>query len=137
MRVRGATAGFLVVVVVVSALAACASQPLSGTTPAHQTARAGVTVGSATEVVDKDNRWRGAARGDALGAVFNGNLTEISARAARQSVEVNRPVAYQSTDGWQRLEAVPQAPGSQSCRHVHERVYQGNRLVREQIREVC
>ena len=88
-------------------------------------------------LIDKDNRWRGAARGAALGDVLGGSLTAIASRAARESVSANQPVAYQSTDGWQRIEAVPRAENVRGCRQVHERVYQDNELVREQIREVC
>ena len=103
-------------------------------------AGAGATVGTGAGVgalIDKDNRWRGAAHGAALGGVLGGSVTEISSRAARESVSANQPVAYQSTDGWQRIEAVPQTRNTRGCRQVHERVYQDNRLVREQIREVC
>jgi hypothetical protein len=93
--------------------------------------------GGAGVLIDKDNRWRGAARGGALGSVQTGNVAEISSRAAQESVAANRPVTYHSTDGWQRVEAAPRASGSQGCPQVHERVYQDNQLVREQIREVC
>jgi hypothetical protein len=52
-------------------------------------------------------------------------------------VNTNQPVAYQSTDGWQRVESVPQGQDARGCGQVYERVYQDNQLVREQIREVC
>jgi hypothetical protein len=110
------------------------------TTPrTYQGAGAGAAVvGPETgALIDKDNRWRGAPRGTALGGVLGGSLTEISSRAARESVAANQPVAYQSTEGWQRIEAVPQTVNARGCRQVHERVYQDNRLVREQIRDVC
>ena len=96
-----------------------------------------LSAAGAGALIDKDNRWRGAALGAALGDVLGGSVTEISSRAARESVSANQPVAYQSTDGWQRIEAVPQTQNARGCRQVHERVYQDNELVREQIREVC
>jgi MFS family permease len=133
--------GWVMIVLVVCMLAACAAQPAQPivTTPrTYQGAGAGAVVGAgAGALIDKDNRWRGAALGAALGGILGGSLTEISSRAARESVSANQPVAYQSTDGWQRVEAVPQAPTARGCRQVRERVYQDNQLVREQIREVC
>ena len=130
--------GLLVTVLAVSTLVACAAQPVVTTPRTYQGAGVGAAVGAgAGALIDKDNRWRGAALGAALGGVLGGSLTEISSRAAREAVNTNQPVAYQSTDGWQRVEVAPQAPSARGCRQVHERVYQDNQLVREQIREVC
>jgi hypothetical protein len=124
----------LVTVLAVSLLAACAAQPIVTTPRTYHGAGAGAAVGvGAGALIDKDNRWRGAALGAALGGVLGGSLTEIASRAARESVSMNQLVAYQSTDGW----AVPQTQNARGCRQVHERVYQDNQLVREQIREVC
>jgi Glycine zipper 2TM domain len=127
------------VILATSMLAACAAQQPIVTTPrTYQRAGAGAVVGAgAGALIDKDNRWRGAGLGGALGDVLGGSITEISSRAARESVAANQPVAYQSTDGWQRVEAVPQSRAARGCHQVHERVYQDNQLVREQIREVC
>jgi len=128
--------GLLVSVLVLSVLAACAAQPVMTTSRTYQGAGAGAVVGAgAGALIDK-----GAALGAALGGVLGGSLTEISSRAARESVYANyanQPVAYQTTDGWQRVEAVPQTASARGCRQVRERVYQDNQLVREQIREVC
>jgi hypothetical protein len=89
-------------------------------------------------VIDKENRWRGAAVGSQLGGVLGGTVTEISSRAARESLASDLAVAYHTTDGWQRVETAPQGPGGRSgCRQVRERIYQDNQLVREQIREIC
>jgi hypothetical protein len=130
--------GVLVSVLVASMLAACAAEPIVTTPRTYQGAGAGAVVGAgAGALIDKDNRWRGAALGAALGGILGGSLTEISSRAARESASTNQPVTYQSTDGWQRVEAAPQASTSRGCRQVRERVYQDNQLVREQIREVC
>jgi hypothetical protein len=128
----------LVTVLALSVLAACAAQPVVTTPRTYQGAGAGAVVGAgAGALIDKDNRWRGAVLGAALGGVLGGTLTEISSRAAREAVSTNQPVAYQSTDGWQRIEAVPQTSSARGCRQVRERVYQDNQLVREQVREVC
>jgi hypothetical protein len=119
----------------VSLAGACASQPVITASRTHQAAGTGTAGGA---LVDRENRWRGAAVGTELGGVLNGNVTEISSRAARESVGSNQRVAYQSTDGWQRVEVAPQgSSGRPGCREVHERVYQDNQLVRERIREIC
>ncbi len=130
--------GCLTYVLALSVLAACAAQPVVTTPRTYQGAGAGAVVGAgAGALIDKDNRWRGAALGAALGGVLGGSLTEISSRAARESIAANQPVAYQTTDGWQRVEVAPRPASAQGCRQVRERVYQDNQLVREQIREVC
>jgi hypothetical protein len=121
-----------------SLLTACAtSQPIVTTPRTYQGAGAGAVGAGAGALIDKDNRWRGAAHGAALGGVLGGTVTEISSRAARESVAANQPITYQSTDGWQRVEAAPRTASAGGCRQVRERVYQDDRLVREQIREVC
>jgi len=132
-RVRIWLAGALTL----AALAGCA-EPIVTTPRTYQGAGAGAAVGAgAGALIDKDNRWRGAVIGAALGGVLGGSLTEISSRAARESVASNQPVTYQSTDGWQRVEATPRPSTGPGCRQVVERVYQDNQLVREQVREVC
>lgn len=136
---RIVSAGLVVGLITVT-LGACAVQPEPVvTTPrTYQGAAAGAAVGAgAGALIDKHNRWRGAVIGGALGALLGGTLTEISARAAREAAVQNQPVAYQSTDGWQRVEAWPQGTSPRGCRQVQERVYQNGQLVREQMREVC
>ncbi len=122
-------------------LAACASLPRETvTTPrTYEGAGIGGAVGAgAGALIDKNNRWRGALIGGALGAVLGGTLTEIRSRAAREAAAENRPVAYQSEDGFQRVEAAPYgAPSSRGCRQVQERVYQNGQLVQDTLREVC
>jgi hypothetical protein len=130
----------VVISFVVGTLAACAvqSQPVVTTPRTYQGAGAGAAVGAgAGALIDKNNRWRGAVIGGALGAVLGGTVTEISSRAAREAAAEGRPVTYQSQDGWQRVEAHPQGRTASGCRQVQERVYQDGKLVREQMREVC
>jgi len=130
----------LVIGLVIVGLAACAVQqdPIVTTPRTYQGAGAGAAVGAgAGALIDSNNRWRGAVIGGALGAVLGGTLTEISSRAAREAATEGRPVAYQTENGWQRVEAHPQGRSTRGCRMVKEQVYQDGRLVREQTREVC
>jgi hypothetical protein len=125
---------------VLGLLTACAVQPQSiVTTPrTYQGAGAGAAVGAgAGALIDSNNRWRGAVIGGALGAVLGGTVTEISSRAAREAAAENRAVAYQSENGWQRVEARPQGRTARGCRQVKEQVYQDGRLTRQEMREVC
>lgn len=131
----------LMVSFVAGTLAACAAvqgSPLVTTPRTYQGAGLGAAVGAgAGALVDKKNHWRGAVLGGALGAVLGGGLTEISSRAANEAAVQNRPVAYQTTDGFQRVEAAPQGRGPSGCRQVQERVYQNGQLIQERVREVC
>jgi len=105
----------------------------------YQGAALGGAVGAgAGALIDRDNAWRGAAIGAALGGVLGGGVTEISTRAAREAARENRPVAYQSNDGFQRVEAQPIGQGSRpGCRLVREQIYQEGKLVRDERIEVC
>jgi len=105
----------------------------------YQGAALGGAVGAgAGALIDKDNAWRGAAIGSALGGVLGGGVTEIATRAAREAARENRPVAYQSNDGFQRVEAQPTGQGSGTgCRLVREQIYQDGKLARDEMLEVC
>ena len=114
-------------------LAACT------TTQTYQGAAAGGALGAAAgAIIDRHNRWRGALIGGLLGAALGGTVTEISARAAREAAQTGKPVAYESTDGWQRVEATPVGYNAQTkCHKVRERVWQDGKLVKDEVREVC
>lgn len=117
-------------------LGACAADSLSPRT--GQGAAVGGGLGAvAGALIDKNNRWRGAVIGGVIGAVAGGTLTEISARAGREAAQSGRAVSYESTDGFQRVEAEPVASADPKCKKVRERVYQEGKLMREQIREIC
>jgi hypothetical protein len=89
-------------------------------------------------LIDKNSSWRGAVIGGALGETVEGSVTEISTRAAREAAKGNKPVAYQSNDGFQRVEAHPTEEGSTpKCRKIREQIYQEGKLVRDEVREVC
>jgi hypothetical protein len=119
-------------------LSSCATvQPTSQRT--YEGAGVGAAVGSvAGLLIDKDNRWRGAVIGGLLGAALGGTVTEISQRAAREAAYEGRPVAYQSNDGYQRVEATPVSyDAGTKCHKVRERIWQDGKLVKDEIREIC
>lgn len=69
---------------------------------------------------------------------MGGITTEISARAAREAADTGKSVAYQSADGWQKVQAEPVAYNAQTkCHKVREKIWQDNELVKDEIREVC
>ncbi len=118
-----------------SLLSSCA-----GTSPeTYQGAAVGTGLGAiAGALIDRHNAWRGAVIGGVLGGVLGGTVTEISQRAARDAAYEGRPVAYQSRDGFQRVEASPVGYDAETrCHKVHERIWQNDQLVKDEVREVC
>lgn len=114
-------------------LSSCATQH------GYEGATTAGTIGAiAGALIDRNNHWRGAVIGGSLGGALGEITTEISARAARESAFSRRPVAYRSTDGWQRVETSPVSYNAQTkCHKVHEKIWQGDKLVEDKIREVC
>ncbi len=101
----------------------------------------GATVGAvggaiAGALIDRNNRWRGAVIGGALGAVIGGTITEIAARAGREAAMQNKPVEYKSEDGRERVYAEPVASKG-NCRIVKTTYYQDGKVVKVEEREVC
>ena len=89
-------------------------------------------------LVDRKNRWRGGVVGELLGVAFSGTVTEVSERAAREAAAEGKPVVYQTTDGFQRVEAMPVAHGAQTnCTKVRERVWQEGQSVNDEVKEIC
>ena len=120
--------------------ASCAPiDPYPSSKRTYEGATTGAALGSvAGLLIDKDNRWRGAVIGGLIGAALGGSLTEISQRASREAAAEGRPVAYESNDGFQRVEATPVAYNSHTnCHKVRERVWQDGELVKDQVKEVC
>ena len=78
--------------------------------------------------------------GAALGSIAGATISDISVRGSREAVQVRQPVEYRTEDGSGRYRAEP-LPEPQSvqtrCRKVRERVYEGDRLIRDHIKEVC
>ena len=121
-------------------LSSCANvNPYPTSQRTYEGAAAGGALGSvAGLLIDEDNRWRGALIGGLLGAAIGGTVTEISSRAAREAAYEGRPVVYQSQDGFQRVEATPVAYDEQTnCHKVRERIWQDDKLVKDEVREVC
>lgn len=106
---------------------------------AYQGAMAGGGIGAvAGALIDRRNRWRGAMLGGALGSAFGGITTGISSRAREEAVYSNQRIAYQSKDGWERVQATPIDYNEQTqCHKVSEKRWQGGRLVDDSIHEVC
>jgi hypothetical protein len=117
-----------------SLFSSCATSPQT-----YQGAAIGTGLGAlAGALIDTNNGWRGAVIGGLIGGVLTGTIAEISTRAARDAANEGRPVAYQSRDGFQRVEATPVGYDAQTrCHKVHERVWQDNQLVKDEVREVC
>ena len=117
-------------------MSSCAAGPSPQTS---QGAAVGAALGSvAGLLIDDKNRWRGAVIGGLIGGALGGSLSEISQRASREAAYGGKPVAYQSRDGFQRVEAYPLGYDSQTkCNKVRERIWQEGKLVRDEIREVC
>jgi len=115
-------------------LSSCARDDYTG-----QGAAVGGGLGAlAGALIGGDNRWRGAVIGGLIGAAIGGSLAEISSRAAREAAAEGRPVAYESEDGFRRVEASPVGYDAQTkCHKVREREWQDGQLVKDGITEVC
>jgi len=86
----------------------------------------------------KERTWRGGAIGAALSSPIKGKLIEISLRASMESARQGRPIAYLSLDGFQRVEAFPVEKGeTPNCPLIREQVFQGGKLIQDEIKEVC
>lgn len=125
----------LVFAILISFVPAFVSCSQYGQTGAGVGAGLGATAGA---LIDNDNRWRGAAIGAALGGIFGGTLAEVSSQASRQAANEGKPVAYESENGYRRVEADPVDYNAQTdCHKVRERIWEGDKLVKDQVKEVC
>jgi len=117
-------------------MSSCAAGPSPQTS---QGAAVGAALGSvAGLLIDDNNRWRGAVIGGLIGGALGGSLSEISQRASREAAYGGRPVAYQSRDGFQRVEASPVGYNAQTnCHKVRERIWQDGNLVKDEVKEIC
>lgn len=104
----------------------------------------GAAVGGASgagigALIDRHNRWRGAALGAAIGSVVGGTLTEISARAARETAAENRTVVYRNPAQGTVVETtpLPQNEASTHCHKVRKRVWRKGTLLKDTVEEVC
>lgn len=119
--------------VLIVVLTACTSER------SYQGAAVGGGIGAvAGALLDRNNGWRGAVLGGTLGALMGGTLTEIASRASEEAAQKNQPVVYQSQDGYQKVESTPVGYDAQTrCHKVRERIYQNNKLLKDQTKEIC
>ena len=104
----------------------------------QQAYQRGAGGGSLGDLIDKDNTWRGGAIGAGLSKPLKGRISGIAARASGEAARDGRPTAYSSLDGFQRVEAYPLEKGAkQNCRQVREQIYQDEKLVLDETKEVC
>ncbi len=98
----------------------------------------GAVGGIAGALLDRKNPWRGGVIGAGLGALAGATLSDVSMRASREAVSTGKPVEYRTTDGRGVYRADPVGFNAQTkCHKVHERVWEGGNIVKDQIREVC
>jgi glycine zipper 2TM protein len=125
-----------------AAVLAAALTSMTGCT-AYQTqggAAGGAMGGIAGALLDSRNPWRGGVIGATLGALAGATISEVSAQGAREAANAGRPVEYRTERGpyVYRADPVPAPPSASTrCRKVRERVYEGDRLVRDHVKEVC
>ncbi|HWR57378.1 MAG TPA: glycine zipper 2TM domain-containing protein [Thermodesulfovibrionales bacterium] len=102
-------------------------------------ALAGGAIGGITgALLDHRNPWRGGLIGAGLGAVAGATIADISYRGSREVYTSGRPVEYRTEDGRGRYYAEPMDYDQRTrCRRVRERVWEDDRLVKDQEREVC
>ncbi len=120
---------WVVAVLFAAMIAACAP-----TQSNYEGGAVGGAIGAAAgALIDKNNPWRGAVIGGALGAVAGSSLAEISKRAAAEARQYNRPVSYQrrTSEGWERVEAVPQPGSGNQC--VEVKTFRNGQLVNDQV----
>jgi hypothetical protein len=128
----------IVAVLAVAVMATgCASTGLSQT--GQQGAGIGAVIGGLTgALVDHRNPWRGGVIGAVGGAVVMGTVGELSYRGAREAAQTGQPVQYRTDNGYGMYQATPGPMDPVTrCRKVHERIMDGDRVVRDQTREVC
>ncbi len=93
---------------------------------------------SIEDLSDKTNTWRGGVIGAGFGKPLEGKIGEIALRASAEAVREGKPMFYLSMDGFQRVEAYPLGKGSKPhCRKVREQIYQDEKLLRDETKEVC
>lgn len=105
-------------------------------------AAGGVLGGIAGALLDRKNPWRGGVIGAGLGAVAGATISEISVQGSREAAATGRPVEYRTEDGRGVYRAEPATdyyrPDEQTkCRKVRERTWEGDRLIKDQVKEVC
>jgi len=113
---------------------------LFGCTPA-QVQGGGVGAGAggiAGALLDHKNPWRGGLIGAALGGFFGATLGDISDRASYEAAHANKSARYRTEDGRAVYQADPREYDEKTlCRKIRERVWEDDRLIRDEVKEVC
>lgn len=86
-------------------------------------------------LMDKDNRWRGAAIGAAAGSLVGYGLAEVNERAAREAAYQRQTVTYHNPTSNQWVQADP-VSFDQGYANVRTRTYEGQRLVDEKQQRI-
>jgi hypothetical protein len=123
----------LVLTITVFIISACTQYHAQG-------AGGGALVGGlAGALIDKKNHWRGGVYGAGIGAIAGATLADISVRASQEAAQANQPVVYHSEQGNYSYQADPyyEPNVSTKCKKVRERIYENDRLVKDQVKEVC
>ncbi len=117
----------------ISLLGAC------GTEQPHLNGAAGQGTASLSSLrFDNDQTWRGGLIGGALSEHFTIKTAEMILRTGREAARQGKPVAYQTVDGRQRIEAFPVLPDSKTdCQSIRMQVFQDGKLFQEEVRTVC
>ncbi len=104
-----------------------------------QGAGAGGAIGGiAGAILDHKNPWRGGVIGAVLGGLAGATITDVSMRGAREAATYGKPVEYRTEDGRGVYKAEPVGYNAQTkCHKVHEIVTENNKVVKDQIKEVC
>jgi outer membrane lipoprotein SlyB len=98
----------------------------------------GVIGGIAGALLDKKNPWRGGVIGGALGAIAGATIADISVRASREAAASGKTVEYKTADGRGVYRADPlEYDAHTKCRKVRERVWENDKLVKDQVKEIC
>ena len=131
-----------VCLIVTSFLIAGPSMGCFATPQAYQGAGVGAAGGGlAGALIDRQNPWRGGLIGSLIGGTVTGSAVEMSSQASRQAAQANRPVAYESEDRAQRIEAqpLPRYPSGPptECGDVRTLYYEHGELIKEEIRREC
>jgi hypothetical protein len=127
-------------IVLASSIAGCASMGLNQSH--YEGAGVGAALGGATgALLNKKNPWQGGVIGAGLGAVFGASIVEITKKGSAEAARTGRPVEYRTEDGKgvYRAEPVGEQYGDErtTCRKVRERIYEGDKLTKDVVKEVC
>ncbi len=135
MFIRGKAIAILMILVLLT-VSGCATYHYEGA------GAGGVVGGIAGALLDRKNPWRGGVIGAGLGAILGATIADVSVRGAREAAHSGKPVEYKTEDGRGVYRAEPVSdtyrPDEHTkCRKVRERTWENDRLVKDEVKEVC